>query len=166
MREKPRDPIRPTDDEARQLARSLLAEARIAALGVLEPETGAPMVTRVAIGQASDGQPVTLISALSQHTSALRANPAASLLLGEPGAKGDPLTHPRLTLQCSASFVPREDPDHARLREGWLQSHPKAKLYIDFGDFAFARFAVARGFLNGGFGKAYLLGPEDLSLPG
>jgi hypothetical protein len=35
----PKDPVRPTDDEARALARSLIAGARSGALGVIDPET-------------------------------------------------------------------------------------------------------------------------------
>jgi putative heme iron utilization protein len=155
-------PLRPTDDEARALARALLAQAQSAALGVIEPATGTPFVTRIALGLGPDGAPVSLVSDLAQHTAALRANPACSLLVGEPGPKGDPLTHPRLTLQARAEFVPHEAPAHAALRAHYLQTHPKAKLYVDFADFRFLRFSVAAGHLNGGFGKAYRLTPEDL----
>lgn len=156
------DPIRPTDDDARAQARALVARARFAALGVLEPDTGAPMVTRVALGTEAGGTPITLISALSGHTTALRVDPACSLLVGEPGDKGEPLTHPRLTLQCRATFVAREDDETLRAR--WLDQHPKAALYIGFADFAFVRFTVVAAFLNGGFGKAFRLTPEDLAL--
>ena len=165
MSEKRTDPIRPTDDEARALARALLADARFGALGVLEPDSGGPMVTRVAIGTTPAGAPALLVSTLSQHTGALRANPACSVLVGEPQAKGDPLTHPRLTLQCRARFVARDSAEHAPLRARWLESHPKAKLYIDFGDFGFVVLEVETAFLNGGFGKAYALTPDDLALP-
>ncbi|WP_106205266.1 HugZ family protein [Aliiruegeria haliotis] len=166
MSEKKIDPIRPTDAEARSLAKELLRGAGFAALGVLDPETGSPMVTRVAIGTDFDGAPVTLVSSLSQHTTALRANAACSVLVGEPASKGDPLTHPRLTVQCKARFISREDPGHEPLRERWLAHHPKAKLYIDFGDFGFVRLEVERAFLNGGFGKAYVLTAADLGLTG
>lgn len=158
------DPIRPTDDAARDLARALMSQARFGALGVLDPATGAPVVTRVAIGTAPDGRPLTLISELSQHTSALRHDPRGALLLGEPGAKGDPLTHPRITLNCTASFVPHGTPDYAHLRAHYLKTHPKAQLYIDFTDFHFAQFTVTSAALNGGFGKAFTLSPSDLGL--
>lgn len=157
------DPIRPTDDEARGLARGLLDKARFAALGVLDPETGAPMVTRIALARAPDGAPLTLISDLSAHTRALRADPRASLLVGEPGPKGDPLTHPRLTLQARAAFVDRAGPDHAGLRHAYLDQNPKARLYIDFADFTLVRLDIAEAHLNGGFGKAYRLTAADLS---
>lgn len=156
------NPIRDTDDEARALARRLLDEARFGALGVLDPTTGAPVVTRIAVGTAPSGAPLTLISSLAFHTGALRADPRCSLLLGEPGDRGDPLTHPRVTLACRASFLPREGPDHARIRAQYLASHPKATLYVDFADFSFVVFAVESAALNGGFGKAFRLTTSDL----
>lgn len=158
------DPIRPTDDAARALAHDLLRASRIAAFGVLTPE-GAPLVTRVAFGLTPDGQPLTLVSDLSAHTTALRADPRCSLLLGEADGKGDPLNQPRLTLQARAEFLPRDTPDHAEMAAHYLRDHPKAKLYIGFADFSFVRFTILRGHLNGGFGKAFTLSPADLSRP-
>ena len=158
MTERKTDPIRPTDDEARSMARGLIANARFAALGVIDPETRAPMVTRIALVPGPDGVPLTLISDLSSHTAALRANPACSLLIGEPGGKGDPLTHPRLTLQARA-----EQADKAALKGHYLTLYPKAQLYYDFGDFGLVRFAPIAGLLNGGFGRAYRLSPADLT---
>lgn len=158
------DPIRPTDDAAREMARDLLDRARFAALAVVLAD-GAPMVTRVAFGRAPDGTPLTLISDLAAHTGALRANPACSLLVGEPGPKGDPLTHPRLTLQASARFTGKGDAGHDALAAHYLRDHPKAKLYIGFSDFAFALFSVQAGHLNGGFGKAFHLTAADMGLP-
>lgn len=151
------DPIRPTDPEARSLARALISGARHAALGVSLPEGGGPMVTRIALVPGPDGVPLTLISSLSAHTAPLEASPACSLLIGEPAARGDPLTHPRLTLQARAEVA-----DKQLLRAHYLSLYPKAKLYYDFADFRLFRFAPVAGFLNGGFGKAYRLTADDL----
>lgn len=156
------NPIRETTDEARSLGRALITDARFGAIGVIDPETGWPMVTRIAVGQAPDGTPLTLISDLSSHTKALKAQPTCSLLLGEPPSKGDPLTHPRLTLQCRARFIPHADAAYKKMRNHYLTTHPKAKLYIDFADFSFALFDIEDAHLNGGFGKAFHLTPEDL----
>lgn len=157
------NPIRPTDDTARTLATGLMRTARIAALGVLTPE-GAPMVTRIAFGLAPDGSPLTLVSDLSAHTSALRADARCSLMIGAADSKGDPLNQPRLTLQASASFMPGPASSHADMAAHYLRDHPKAKLYIGFADFSFVRFAITTGHLNGGFGKAFTLSPADLAL--
>ncbi|MCB1331447.1 MAG: pyridoxamine 5'-phosphate oxidase family protein [Maritimibacter sp.] len=159
------NPIRPTDDEARALARTLVDGATFAALAVISPETQGPTVTRIGFGTGTHGLPVTLISSLSAHTRALQANPACSLLIGEPGDKGDPLTHPRLTLDATAAFVSRGTPAHDALKSRWLTRHSKSRLYVDFADFGFVRFTPRAGFLNGGFGKAYRLAPHDLARP-
>ncbi|MHC0054819.1 HugZ family pyridoxamine 5'-phosphate oxidase [Actibacterium sp. D379-3] len=155
-------PIRPTDDEARTLARDLLRGATHGALAVTDPDTGAPYASRIALGLSPQGRPLSLISDLAHHTRALRANPACALLLGEPGPKGDPLIHPRLTLMARARFVPRDSDAHSVLAAHYLQSHPKAKLYIGFADFGFVLFDVTGAHLNGGFGKAFHLIPADL----
>jgi putative heme iron utilization protein len=68
MSEQPIDPVRPTDDDARALARSLIEGARFGALGVTDPDTAHPMVTRIAVVPGPDGAPLTLISSLSSHT--------------------------------------------------------------------------------------------------
>lgn len=155
------DPIRPTDNQARALARRLITQARFAALGTVDTK-GQPLVTRVAFGLCPKGQPISLISSLSQHSQVLRSNPACSLLVGEPGDKGDPLTHPRLSLVGAAKFVDNQTRAHQVLAAHYLQSHPKAKLYIGFTDFFFVRFMPDAGYLNGGFGKAFHLTAADL----
>ncbi|MCA0871933.1 pyridoxamine 5'-phosphate oxidase family protein [Seohaeicola saemankumensis] len=157
-------PIRPTDDDARALARDLMRQARFAALGVVLDD-GTPMVTRVAFGLDPTGGPLSLISDLSAHSPALRANPACSLLIGEPGPRGDPLTHPRLTLLGTAVFLRHGTPGHAEMAAYYLRDHPKAKLYIGFADFAFVRITARQGLLNGGFGRAFQLTPKDLGVP-
>lgn len=154
-----RDPFRPADATACALARKLIAEARFGALAVLRD--GAPFVTRIALAPGADGLPVTLISDLAPHTAALRAIADCSLLVGEPGPKGDPLTHPRLTLQARAVFISR-DAERSALRETYLARQPKARLYVDFADFHFVRLVPLSGHLNGGFGQAFRLTAEDL----
>ena len=153
------DPVRPADDEARALARRLLEDARHGALGVIEPETRGPLVTRVAVGWDGAGA-LILVSTLALHTHALLADPAASLLVGEPGPKGDPLTHPRLSLLGRA-----EPADKTAHRDAWLARHPKARLYFDFADFLLLRLMPFAAHLNGGFGQAFRLRPQDLSGP-
>ena len=152
----PSAPIRETDDEARTLARDILAAARFAAIATTHPDTGRPHVTRIALCLC-DGRLLALISDLSTHAKALIQAPDCSLLIGEPGPRGDPLTHPRLTLAARAVFLPDKSD-----RANYLAAIPKAKLYIDFGDFRFVRFDIGAVDLNGGFGRAYRLKPADL----
>lgn len=148
-----------TGDSSRCLAQHLLRSARHGALGVICPATQAPHVTRVSVGTAPDGMPITLVSEISMHTGALKHNPACSLLVGEAGARGDPLTHPRLTLHCTACPT-----DKAALKQLFLTQHPKATLYFDFSDFIMLRLEVQTAHLNGGFGRAYQISTQDLDL--
>ncbi|MEM9710441.1 MAG: pyridoxamine 5'-phosphate oxidase family protein [Pseudomonadota bacterium] len=157
-----KDVIRPTDDGARQEAQSLLAGASHAALAVIEPASGTPMATRIALALDTDGAPMTLVSDLSPHTGAMRTEPRASLLVGEPGPKGDPLAYPRLTVSVSARFIAPDDPERPAIRSHWLSLRPKTKLYIDFADFHLVQFEIQSAALNGGFGKAFLLTAADL----
>ncbi|MEM6386504.1 MAG: pyridoxamine 5-phosphate oxidase [Pseudomonadota bacterium] len=148
------DTFRDTDEEARALARSLIADARFGALGVTLD--GVPFVTRVALAPGPSHM-TTLISDLAPHTGALRKVPGASLLIGEPG-KGDPLAHPRITLQVTAQFLEKTE----EAAESYLAAQPKAQLYIGFADFHLVRLDPTEAWLNGGFGKAYRLTPDDL----
>lgn len=156
------DPIRPTDDAARALARELLRTARSGTLATLEAATG-PSASLVLVATDSDGTPLTLVSALSSHSRNLRADPRACLLLARSG-KGDPLAHPRLSVQVAATWLDRESEAGVRARRRILARHPKAALYIDFADFSLVSLTVLRASLNGGFGRAYELGAGDLLL--
>ncbi|HRE21822.1 MAG TPA: DUF2470 domain-containing protein [Rhabdaerophilum sp.] len=148
----PRDPRQPADFEPIPVARHLLRTARSGALGTLDPQSGAPFVTLTSVATDFDGTPVILVSRLSTHTQNLLQDQRASLMLAQVG-KGDPLAHPRLTLQVQAEIAgPLDLP---RLRERYLRRHPKAKLYADFPDFAFFRLMPSAVHLNGGFARAF-----------
>ena len=157
-----KSPVQMPDHEARVLARALLHDASFAALAVKDPEDGWPTVSRIALAVSEDGLPMSLISDLSAHARALQACVECSVLVGEPGGKGDPLTHPRLSLRARARFFRHGDADHAPLAAQYLRQRPKAKLYIGFGDFSIVTFSPVSGLLNGGFGKAFAMMPEDL----
>lgn len=159
-----RDPIRPADDAARRTARELIFSARTAALAVIDPRTGAPFASRIAVGVLPGGRIATLVSALSLHTRALAADPRCCLLFGEPARRGDPLNHPRLSVAATARFLDRPGDADRAAREGWLAIHPRSRLYVDFPDFSFAMLLPLSGSLNGGFGRTYSLGPDDLTV--
>jgi heme iron utilization protein len=159
--EEKKNVIRETDAEAVRLAAMLIRTARHGALAVLDPDSGAPLASRVGTATDMDGAPLILVSLLSTHTKALLADSRCSLLVGEPG-KGDPLAYPRITISCNALQLPRGTPEQARAERRYLNRHPKAKLYVGLGDFHFFRLEPERASLNGGFGKAYNLGRSDL----
>ena len=155
------DALRLVDDAARAQATALLAAARHGVLAVLEPGSGHPLASRVALVAQADGALIILISTLAAHTGALQADPRCSVLIGEPGA-GDPLAHPRLSLAGRARMLERDSAKGQAARERYLQAHPKAALYADFGDFAFWRIEPLRASLNAGFGRAHEFSAEDL----
>jgi len=159
----PISPIRDTDDAARATARNLLRGANIAAIAFADLETGAPGVARIGFGLAPDGMAISLVSDLALHTRALRQDPRAALMIGEPADRGDPLNSPRLSVTVMARFIDADSPDRASLRQAWLGHHPKARLYVDFADFHFVGFEILGAALNGGFGRAYRLAPADLA---
>lgn len=155
------DPIRPTDEEARALARRLIHGARHAVLGSLDPDTGAPLVTRIALQIDADGTPLALLSGLAAHSRAILADPRAGVMIADEAAKGDPMTHARLSILALAREAP---PDPLR-RARWLARDPKARVYIDLPDFRFWRLQPQSALLNGGFGRAFRLTPQDLLTP-
>lgn len=157
-----KDVLQSVDAESRRAAKTLIREARFAALAVADPVKGYPMASRIAVATASDGAPVFLISQLSGHFGALEADGRASVLVGEPG-RGDPLAHSRVTVFGHAAKI--EGADRALIRARFLARHPKAALYVDFADFAFWRLTPEGASFNGGFGKAYEMQPDDLLAP-
>ncbi|KRE09338.1 pyridoxamine 5'-phosphate oxidase [Bosea sp. Root381] len=158
--QKRNDPIRPTDDQARELGKRLLRGARWGSLATLGQD-GHPSASLVSVATDVDGTPLILVSALSGHTGNLDADPRCSLLLA-PGGKGDPLAHARITLKLRARKIAREGEEGARIRRRFLARQPKAALYADFGDFSFFALDLEGASLNGGFGRAYELVPADL----
>lgn len=138
-------------------AKRLMRLARTGALATLDPVSGAPLTTLVGVASDFDGTPLFLMSTLARHTEHLAADSRGSLLLTEETARGDPLNHPRITLTGRI-----ETTKAARVRARYLQRIPKAKLYVDFADFAFSRLAIDGVHFNGGFGRADALTPTDI----
>ena len=158
------DTMHRPDDAARTLAHALMKDAATAALAAIHPETQAPCVSRIAFAATPDGAGLSLISGIALHCQALRADPRASLLIGEVSARGDPLNQPRLTVHARARFYDRPPAKLSGLRAFWLSRHPKSKLYIDFADFVFVRFEIVGANLYAGFAKAYALEPNDFKV--
>lgn len=143
------------------LARRLIDEMRHATLGTLDPETGVPLLTRIAVQTDGDGCPLALLSGLAAHSRAIAADPRVGLLVAEKIRKGDPMAHARLSVLARAV---RAAPDDDR-KPRWIDRDPKAKIYIDLPDFTFWRIEPISALLNAGFGRAYRLSAEDLTRP-
>jgi putative heme iron utilization protein len=159
----PTNPLRTLDADAIRLARTILRTARHGALAFVDADSR-PGVSRVGVATAGDGAPIVFISDLSAHTGAITVDPRCALLLGEPGA-GDPLAHPRLSITCVAARLEPDTLEHAQASARYLAHNPKAKLYAELGGFHYFRLEPRSATLNGGFGRAYSLGPDHLIAP-
>lgn len=144
---------------AKRDGKRLMRMARTAALATLLD--GKPLTTLVGVASDWDGAPLFLMSELSRHTRNLNADPTASLLLTSAGGGGDPLNHPRITLNGA---VRRREGADGRAR--YAQRNPKSKLYIDFADMSLRRLDIEAVHFNGGFGRADALAVADLLTPG
>jgi len=153
--------LRELTPEAIAEAKALIREADHAAVAVLEPGTGWPLVSRVGLATLPDGAPLILISGLAAHSAALDVDPRCSLLIGTVG-KGDPLAHPRITLICRAAVIEAGGAEAAEARSRYLAMHPKAAIYVDLPDFRFFRLTIERASFNGGFGRAYAIEGRQL----
>lgn len=147
--------------KAKERARALLGAGGAGALATLDA-SGAPLATLVTY--APDGAlcPLLLLSALSAHTQNLMRDARASLLITSPQEKGDPLAHPRLTIVGTARMLDKATDDYAQNRARFLAHQPKAKLYMDFADFALWRLMPSMLHYNGGFGAAAPLTVQDV----
>jgi heme iron utilization protein len=151
----PRDPRQDPSFDPVGESRRLLRSVRTATLATLTG-AGAPFATLTTIATDYDGTPILLLSKLAHHTGNLERDGRCSLLLAQ-GGRGDPLAHPRLTLEAKAA---RTQSPSARAR--FLARNPKAQLYADFPDFSFWRAEIVAVHLNGGFARAADFGPEAL----
>jgi hypothetical protein len=145
-----------SDFDPVRAARTLLREARSGALATLMTGSGDPYCSLVNVATAADGSPLLLISRLAVHTKNILADPRASLMLDERRA-GDPLEAARVMLMGS---VQATDDPHARRR--YLDRQPEAKMFADFGDFAFYRMTLKGAHLVAGFGRIVDLASADL----
>lgn len=136
-------------------ARRLLRAARVATLATAVE--GQPYAALVTPATAPELSPLLLLSALSEHTRQLRAEPRCALLAVGPPAEANPQTAPRVTLTGLAE--PDGDP---ALKARFLAIHPYAAGYAGFGDFALWRVRPVAAMFVGGFARAVRLRGAEL----
>jgi putative heme iron utilization protein len=156
-------PLKENTFDGLALARKLLRAIPVGALATLAKDSGYPFATLTSVATLPDGAPLLLLSGLAHHTRNLNADARVSLLLAESG-KGDPLTHPRLTVVGRVSLLV-DAKARSRARNRFLRRHPKAGLYADFADFGFWRLDPEGAHLNGGFARAADYAGADLLTP-
>jgi heme iron utilization protein len=146
-------------------ARNLVRQALKGALATLDRggaglPGGTPYASLVTVATDAEGRPVLLLSGLALHTQNLKADPRASVLIDATSLAGDPLAGGRVTLlgRLEQTAAPS-----ARMR--FLNRHPSAAQYADFGDFAFYQLNVERAHFIGGFGRIVSLSAEQMVRP-
>ena len=151
--------MQPTADfDAGRLARSLLRRSRQGALATLMPGSGDPDCSLVNLARHPDGSPILLISRLAVHTRNILGDSRVSLMLDER-AEGDPLEGSRIMLAGRAEEAGGEAV--ALLRRRYLNAHPAAEAFVDFGDFSFFRIMPSGTHLVAGFGRILDLKPKS-----
>jgi heme oxygenase (biliverdin-IX-beta and delta-forming) len=131
-------------------ARTLLRSRRSAVLATaLAADGGWPYASLVTIALDTNASPILLLSALSDHTKNLAADPRGSLLFEDASRRANPQTGPRLSVLGRIAADETE-----RLRRRFLTRHPQAAMYADFADFRIFRMTVERAHWVGGFAQA------------
>ena len=156
-------------DDPAKTVRTLIETATRAYLGSLaERAAGAPgsqgdgagtfpFVSLVLPARDGAGQPLLLLSDLSDHAKNLKRDPHASLLYDGTTGLAEPLTGARVTL--IGRVVPADGPENRAL---YLACQPSAQTYAGFGDFHLYRFEIQEALLVAGFGRIHRLPGADL----
>jgi len=110
--------------------------------------SGFPFVSAAPYALIENGNCVFLFSSLSTHSKNLRANDQASLLIS--GSEGD-LSDARLTLQGHVRPIAESQASDAKQR--YLEAHPSATQWANFGDFSMMELRPVACYFVGGFGK-------------
>ena len=138
--------------------RRLIRAADTAALGVLHPDGGRPYISLVLVACDHDASPLLLISALAEHTRAIRADARVSLLFDGTAGLDSRLTGARATVLGTCAV------DEAA-RGRFLARHPDAAAYAGFADFACHRVAIERAHLVAGFGRIHWVDGTEVLRP-
>jgi len=138
---------------------TLLDQQVVASLAVLDQ--GSPALSLVPYVVLRDPLRLfILISDLSPHTQALRADPRCGVLIHEPPTPEDPRSNhglPRLSFQATAQLIFREDATELGIDQLYRAKYPIAEMLLSLGDFHFCQITPSQGSLIQGFGKAYKL---------
>jgi hypothetical protein len=159
-----REAVTLNQDDPAQHTRTLIETASRAYLGSLAQRDGGgpgsetfPFVSLVLPGRDGTGQPLLLLSDLSDHAKNLKRDPHASLLYDGTAGLAEPLTGARATLL--GRVVLADDAENRRL---YLAAQPSAQGYAGFGDFHLYRFEIREALLVAGFGRIHRIPGEAL----
>lgn len=130
-------------------ARQLVAANRRGVLGTLLPKDGYPYASMVDYAPLPDGDVILFLSRLAEHQKYLTADSRVSLLIAPDIMAENALAQARVSLVGRAELVE----DRPAMAAIYLQYHPSAQQYINFGDFQFYRLRVEKARYIAGFGR-------------
>ncbi len=140
-------------------ARTLISIVSIATLSTWSRKNaGYPFGSLMPFALDPEGRPILLISDMAMHTQNLKADPRASLFVGQ-SVDGDPLGAARATLLGPVEPIPAKEVDSAR--ELYLSSHSNSQSWVDFPDFHFYRLEPIDLYYVGGFGVMGWVSADD-----
>lgn len=139
-------------------ARELAAANSVGTLCTMSKRhPGYPFGSVVQYALDPQGNPIFLISGMAQHTQNLLADPHASLVVAEAVKPDDAVVAARLTLIGDIEVI--DDP--SEVQPLFLDKHPDAAQWVEFGDFGFYRLRVNSAYYVGGFGVMGWVRIED-----
>ncbi|MCB9421434.1 MAG: pyridoxamine 5'-phosphate oxidase family protein [Ardenticatenaceae bacterium] len=130
-------------------ARQLVAANQRGVLGTLLPKDGYPYASMVEYAPLPNGDVILFLSQLAEHQKYLTADSRVSLLIAPDIMAENALAQPRVSLVGRAELAE----DRQAMAEIYLQYHPGARQYINFGDFQFYRLRVEKVRYIAGFGR-------------
>jgi putative heme iron utilization protein len=137
---------------------TLVKEVKVATLST--SLKGTPFGSLVAYSIDSKGRPYIFISDLAVHTKNIKKSNKVSLMVYKED-KDDLFNSQRITFV--GKMVKVDDKEREVLKKEYLERHPSAEQFIDFGDFNFYRLEVERIHCIGGFGDIEWVEPEAWS---
>lgn len=158
-------PSEPARDIAKEVGEHLRAgrSAVLSTLSVHDGIVGFPFGSTVPYALTPEGSPILLLSGLAEHTRNLLANPRASLLVQEPGPRGEPQTEWRITLVGTLERVSDPGARRDELMERYRLKVPGSAAFAGLPDFHPWVLRIQRIRFIAGFGRIHWVEPSDLA---
>lgn len=147
------------DDRA--LLKSLLAEERLLALGLVTD--GEPVVGLLPFAVAEDFSAIYIqASQLARHARGLTAGARFGAVVHRPDRpEGDPLQVPRVILEGVVDPLAGDHPERETATRTFVRRFPKAAMTLALPDFSLYRLEIQGGRVVAGFGSALSLSAGD-----
>ena len=147
-----------TETDIRAEVEALIDARRSLQLATLT-KGGEPDASYAPFVRDEDGNFYIFVSELTRHTRNLLAHPRHSVLLVEPEAESQQIfARKRVTFDCIAEVVSREDPDwKARLAAFEARFGAVIDMLSSLNDFVLFRLVPQRGRFVKGFGQAFTI---------